>query len=119
MRHEPTAHCGWGDHEAAASSVHVMADDDTACEVCIHADQLAKEEERPMAAMSVEKVKMRLERIRWQAEAEADSEAAHGLEDDLWSDVLRAIAANECDDPVNCARLALTTADIRFKRDCA
>lgn len=48
-----------------------------------------------------------------------DSEAAHGMEDRLHQDVLRAIAAGECADPAACATEALQTLNIKFERWCA
>lgn len=38
------------------------------------------------------------------------------LEDELYEKVLSAIAADECDDPRECARLALTSRLIEFTR---
>jgi len=51
--------------------------------------------------------------------AATDAEHAHGLEDDLWMDVLRAIAAGRCDEPRVCAKAALRSRDIEFGRWCA
>lgn len=48
-----------------------------------------------------------------------DDERAHGLEDDLRGAVLLAIAEGRCEDPQECARLALTTDDLTFCRWCA
>jgi hypothetical protein len=45
-----------------------------------------------------------------------DPEAAHGTEDGLFIEVLVAIAEGLCDDPAECARLALTSRDIDFPR---
>ena len=48
-----------------------------------------------------------------------DDEAAHSAEDDLRTCVLEAISEGVATDPEECARLALTTADIKFERWCA
>ena len=48
-----------------------------------------------------------------------DDEMAHSLEDMLYEDVLKAIAAGECEDPQECAKIALMTAEIDFARWCA
>ena len=45
----------------------------------------------------------------------ADHESLHGDEDELWSDVLAAIAAGRVE-PREAARLALETGDISFTR---
>jgi hypothetical protein len=52
-------------------------------------------------------------------EAASDDEAAHGMEDALHQDVLRAIADGKCDDPAGCAKAALGTRRIEFARWCA
>lgn len=44
-----------------------------------------------------------------------DPEAAHGFEDSLWSEVLRAIAKG-ADDPAGLARAALETLELDFPR---
>jgi hypothetical protein len=61
-------------------------------------------------------VRERVEAIR---EAAEDDEFAHGLEDSLYEDILRAIADGRCLDPVACATEALKTRDINFARWCA
>lgn len=48
-----------------------------------------------------------------------DSEVAHAKEDELLRDVLAAIALGMCDDPAECARLALKSREIKFARWCA
>ena len=56
------------------------------------------------------------------AEIEADSaddEAAHVMEDELYTDVLYAIAHSECDSPKECAAEALKAGEIAFCRWCA
>jgi len=45
-----------------------------------------------------------------------DDEIAHSLEDGMREDVLRAIAAGECEDPAGCAKIALLSEDIDFSR---
>lgn len=45
-----------------------------------------------------------------------DDEHAHILEDGLHQAVLEAIALGTCDDPAECAALALQTRDISFYR---
>lgn len=45
-----------------------------------------------------------------------DSETAHALEDSLRADVLRAIADGSCFDASECARLAVSTAELDFPR---
>lgn len=66
--------------------------------------------------MNVKDVQSRVNEIRSRS---GDDEDAHGLEDVLHQDVLKAIATGECEDPVECAKLALTTLDIKFARWCA
>ncbi len=48
-----------------------------------------------------------------------DDEAAHCLEDDMRERVLQAIAAGDCMDPAELARIALTSSEIPFERWCA
>lgn len=60
-----------------------------------------------------ETVRQTVERIR---EAAGDDEAAHGMEDELHFDVLKAIAEGTCENPQECARLAIQTAEIGFAR---
>lgn len=49
----------------------------------------------------------------------ADDEMAHTLEDELYEKLLGAIAKGECDDPRECARVALTSKSVNFGRWCA
>lgn len=63
--------------------------------------------------MTINDVLAEVERIRIKA---ANDEIAHGMEDDLHQNVLRAIADGTCDDPAGCARAVLTTQDISFGR---
>lgn len=48
--------------------------------------------------------------------ADCDQERAHALEDDLFVEVLSAIAEGQCDNPAELARLALRSRDIEFDR---
>ena len=49
----------------------------------------------------------------------ADDEAAHSEEDELYRDVLKAIADGTAEQPAKCAAAALETRDITFARWCA
>ena len=64
--------------------------------------------------MTFQSIRDRVARIRTHAE-EGDDEAAHGEEDDLWRDVLRAIA-DGADNPRAMAREALETTHLSFER---
>ncbi len=48
-----------------------------------------------------------------------DFEAAHGEEDKIWGEVLEAIAEDRFVAPNEAARLALTSRQIGFARECA
>lgn len=48
-----------------------------------------------------------------------DDEMAHSYEDALHQHVLQVISVGKCSDPQECARIALTTLDIKFSRWCA
>jgi hypothetical protein len=48
--------------------------------------------------------------------AKGDPEVAHGLEDQLWADVLQSIATNWAENPRYFAELALMTQAIDFPR---
>lgn len=63
--------------------------------------------------MTPEAIQARLKIIEQHAN---DPEAAHGFEDDLYIDVLRAIATGKCKDPQACAKEALKAIDIDFTR---
>jgi hypothetical protein len=65
--------------------------------------------------VTTEEVRHRVDEI-W--ESVNDDEHAHGLEDDLWQDVLRAIAAG-APNAAELATEALKTTDIEFARWCA
>ena len=63
--------------------------------------------------MTVCHVQKRLQQIydkRW------DDEGAHIAEDELYMDVLKAIAEGRCDDPAACASEALKSDNIDFAR---
>ncbi|WP_303985888.1 hypothetical protein [Niallia circulans] len=66
--------------------------------------------------MTVDDVMKRVEDIRQVAEAE-DDETAHGMEDELYAEVLKAIA-NGVDNPEKLATEALKTLEIEFSRWC-
>jgi hypothetical protein len=69
--------------------------------------------------MTRQEIETRIEHIR---EFAGDDETAHGLEDDLRRDFLKAIASGEIDirwDMAELAALVLTTDDIDFERWCA
>lgn len=68
------------------------------------------------SAATLEAIADRVERIR--AVADDDYEAAHGYEDDLFRDVLEAIAKG-ASDPRKLARAALKSTVIEFPRVCA
>ena len=51
--------------------------------------------------------------------SKGDDEGAHGMEDDLYIDLLSSIAAKTCSDPVGCAVEALKARQIHFARWCA
>lgn len=66
--------------------------------------------------MNIEDVFRKLSEI---ADVVGDYEAAHSREDDLYYDLLKAIAAGECDDPEACARVAISSKHLDFPRYCA
>lgn len=63
--------------------------------------------------VTVSMVKEKLEAIK---SAKEDYEAAHGLEDDLYTNTLWAIANSRTDDPKAIAKEALKARFIRFAR---
>lgn len=69
-----------------------------------------------MSMLTVDDVKREVERIRG---AVGDYEIAHSLEDQLREKVLQAIAVGNCQDPKQCAAVALETRDFDFVRYCA
>ncbi len=68
--------------------------------------------------MDRETILKRIEAIRADA---GDPESAHGMEDELWSDLLKEIStgAVQGKDAIELATLALTTVEIIFPRWCA
>ena len=66
--------------------------------------------------MTEQDVQERVEEIRRVA---LDYEDAHGKEDDLYRDVLQAIADGSGKDPMSLAQAALKTQGIEFQRVCA
>jgi hypothetical protein len=66
--------------------------------------------------MTIEIIEKRLEKIR---SLTRDYEAAHSEEDQLYIDVLAAIASGKCEDPAGCAAAALKAQEIEFPRFCA
>jgi hypothetical protein len=66
--------------------------------------------------MTVDEIKKRIAAIE---AMKADDEAAHGAEDELYQDVLYAIAGGRCDDARACANEVLKTKEIEFSRWCA
>ena len=63
--------------------------------------------------MTPEDVRLEVDRI---ASIAGDDEIAHIEEDDLHKAVLQSISDKTCSDPVECARIALTTSEIEFGR---
>lgn len=66
--------------------------------------------------MTIKDVEERLSQIRSER---LDAEVAHSLEDSLHQLLLASIAEGTCEDPVECAKLALTSQQISFPRWCA
>lgn len=66
-----------------------------------------------MRASDVEERLQRIRKVVW------DDELAHSLEDELYLEVLRAIASGMCDDPKACAAKAIETQVFAFGRWCA
>jgi plasmid stability protein len=65
--------------------------------------------------MTIAQINKRLQKIKNVA---SDDEHAHSLEDELWHDVLKAIA-DGCAYPQAMAAAALKSRDIKFSRWCA
>ncbi len=59
------------------------------------------------------------DRLEGLANITSDFEAAHGEEDRIWGEVLEAIAEDRFVAPNEAARLALTSRQIGFARECA
>jgi hypothetical protein len=66
--------------------------------------------------MTPETIQRAVDTIR---EMQRDPESAHFYEKALHQAVLAAIAVGRVDDPAECARVALTTAEMTFPRWCA
>ena len=61
-------------------------------------------------------VKDVIERVQKIFDIRGDDEMAHIHEEDLYLDVLKAIAEGKCDNPAACAREAVKTDEIQFSR---
>lgn len=66
--------------------------------------------------MTLADVQLRLSEIKACA---GDPEAAHGMEDDLWLDVLDGIARGLVANPAEVCAMALRSRNIDFQRRCA
>ena len=71
------------------------------------------EEEARMKIEEVEKRLVEITSVAW------DFEVAHGREDELWEEVLEAIAEGKAEDPAELASAALRSRDIEFPRSRA
>lgn len=67
--------------------------------------------------MKVQDVRDRVAAIK-AAAADGDDEKAHSLEDELWYDVLRAIARHQASYAPALATEAIQTKHIEFQRNC-
>ena len=67
-------------------------------------------------AMRANGLRARVEHIRALSH---NAQHAHHAEDQLWAEVLDAIAHGDCDDARMCARIALSTRSIPFDRRTA
>lgn len=67
-------------------------------------------------AVNVSDIQSMLDEIKAES---GDPEVAHCTEDDMHFALLQAIADGTCENPQECARLALTSTDIDFPRWCA
>lgn len=63
--------------------------------------------------MTIIETKLRVMAI---VDLQKDFEAAHGAEDKLYRDLLKSISDGKCEDPKKCARLALQSKQVKFKR---
>lgn len=70
-------------------------------------------------SLTLAEVELRVEEIAHTGLVERDDEKAHGMEDDLHQDVLRAIGNGTAEDPAGMARAALRTTEFAFARWCA
>jgi hypothetical protein len=50
---------------------------------------------------------------------QGDPEGAHSREDDLYLQLLTAIANGKCENPALCAKIAIQTQELDFARWCA
>lgn len=66
--------------------------------------------------LTVEDVRVVVERMASESGRHPDDERLHMDEDDLWQEVLGAIAAGECEDPQAVAKEALRTTGLDFCR---
>lgn len=57
-----------------------------------------------------------IEQVKEIKDEELDPEVAHLLEDNLYEQVLNAIASSKCSDPKSFAKETLKTKDILFRR---
>lgn len=71
-----------------------------------------------MPKLTIEEVRRRVGEVAAAAKDEND-ELAHVREDELWYDVLKAIATRMAGDPVAIAIEALSTKNIGFNRVCS
>lgn len=77
---------------------------------------MAIEYDSPMMWLTPRLVREAVERIR---DSAGDEEVAHGLEDDMRAEVLRAIRDGRCSDPQAVAAVALSSSQLGFARHCA
>lgn len=66
--------------------------------------------------MDLKEINLRIEKIKRVLHERSDNERAHLYEDQLYVDVLGAIADGECENPAEYAREALKADDINFAR---
>ena len=65
--------------------------------------------------LTIDQVRASVREIRKVAES-GDNEVAHSKEDELHQSVLDAIAKGECENPQECARIAIKTLGFKFHR---
>jgi hypothetical protein len=66
--------------------------------------------------MTLDEIKDRVGRVKARV---SDPEVAHGLEDELRDDLLKALAEGRVSDPAAAAQIALETNNFNFPRWCA
>ena len=66
--------------------------------------------------MTPDDVRKEIENIR---AMQGDPEGAHSREDDLYLQLLTAIANGKCENPALCAKIAIQTQELDFARWCA